>query len=111
MSLQLEYLPTCLSTVGFVEKLWQKTTEFSIIGNTVVNFSATALTSAICEDAFWTLPRWKHNVQNYDMHHVILSLEFCESTTTASIIPQSDEKYISLSLGVLVNTYDAQVQR
>ncbi len=47
-----------------------------------------------------------HNLQNYDLHHVIRALNHCEPTTTVNVIPQSDEKFISLSLGVLVTTYE-----
>ena len=43
-----------------------------------------------------------HNIQNYDLHHICLALHECEPTSTTSVIPSTDEKYISLSIGVLI---------
>ncbi len=51
-----------------------------------------------------------HNLQNYDLHHIILALDVCEPSTTVNVIPLSDEKFISLSLGVLVDTYERDGQ-
>ena len=45
-----------------------------------------------------------HNIQNYDFHHICLALQSCEPTTTVSVIPSTDEKYISMNFGVLVET-------
>ena len=45
-----------------------------------------------------------HNIQNYDLHHICLALQSCEPTTTVSVIPSTDEKYISVNFGVLVET-------
>ena len=45
-----------------------------------------------------------HNIQNYDLHHICLALQSCEPTTTVSVIPSTDEKYISMNFGVLVET-------
>ena len=44
------------------------------------------------------------NIQNYGLHHVCLALHECEPTSTMSVIPSTDEKYISLSIGVLIKT-------
>ena len=45
-----------------------------------------------------------HNIQNYDLHHICLALNNCEPTTTISVIPATDEKYISTTFGVLIDT-------
>ena len=45
-----------------------------------------------------------HNIQNYDLHHICLALQECEPSTTISVIPATDEKYISMQLGVQVDT-------
>ena len=45
-----------------------------------------------------------HNIQNYDLHHICLALHECEPTSTMSVIPSTDKKYISLSIGVLIKT-------
>ena len=45
-----------------------------------------------------------HNIQNYDLHHICLALQSCQPTTTVSVIPSTDEKYISMNFGVLVET-------
>ena len=45
-----------------------------------------------------------HNIQNYDRHHICLALQSCEPTSTVSVIPSTDEKYISMNFGVLVET-------
>ena len=44
------------------------------------------------------------NIQNYDLHHICLALQSCEPNTTVSVIPSTDEKYISMNSGVLVET-------
>ena len=49
-------------------------------------------------------PVMGHNIQNYDLHHICLALQSCEPTTTVSVIPSTDEKYISMNFGVLVET-------
>ena len=46
-----------------------------------------------------------HNIQNYDLHHNCLALNNCEPTTTISVIPATDEKYISMTFGVLIDTF------
>ena len=46
-----------------------------------------------------------HNIQNYDLHHICLALNNCEPTTTISVIPATDEKYISMTFGVLIDTF------
>ena len=45
-----------------------------------------------------------NNIQNYDLHHICLALHECEPTSTMSVIPSTDEKYISLSIGDLIKT-------
>ena len=37
-------------------------------------------------------PLFAHNLANYDMHHVVLSLEKANKSSTISIIPNTDEK-------------------
>ena len=49
-------------------------------------------------------PVIEHNIQNYDRHHISLALHECEPTSTMSVIPSTDEKYISLGIGVLIKT-------
>ncbi|XP_075250893.1 uncharacterized protein LOC142343091 [Convolutriloba macropyga] len=46
-----------------------------------------------------------HNIQNYDLHHICLALNNCEPTTTISLIPATDKKYISMTFGVLIDTF------
>ena len=46
-----------------------------------------------------------HNIQNYDPRHICLALVEFEPTRTIQVIPATDEKYILLSIGVLVDTY------
>ena len=41
-------------------------------------------------------------IQNYDLHHFCSALQ--SPTTTVSIIPSTDEKYISMNFGVIVET-------
>ena len=50
-------------------------------------------------------PVVEHNTQTYDLHHICLALGELEPTSTIQVIPATDEKYISLSIGVLVDTY------
>ena len=45
-----------------------------------------------------------HNIQNYVLHHICLALQSCEPTTSVSVTPSTDEKYISMNFGVLVET-------
>ena len=51
------------------------------------------------------------NIQNYDLHHICLALNNCESTKTIKIIPSTYEKYISMTIGVLIDTITAQKVR
>ena len=51
------------------------------------------------------IPVVGHNIQNYDLHHICLALNNCEPTTTVSVIPATDEKYISMTFGVLIDTF------
>ena len=46
-----------------------------------------------------------YNTQNYDLHHICLALNNCEPTTTISVIPATDKKYISMTFGVLIDTF------
>lgn len=39
-------------------------------------------------------PVFAHNLQNYDLHHVVKALNNCSEKTKFSIIPATDEKYI-----------------
>ena len=45
-----------------------------------------------------------HNTANYDLHHVFLALRENEPSTTVSVMPSTDEKYISMTFGVLIKT-------
>ena len=45
-----------------------------------------------------------HNIANYDLHHVCLALREIEPSTTIRFIPSTDEKYISMTFGVLIKT-------
>ena len=52
------------------------------------------------------IPVIGHKIQNYDLHHICLSLQQCEPTTTIKVIPSTDEKYITMVLGVKVSTFE-----
>ena len=45
-----------------------------------------------------------HNIANYDLHHVCLAFREIEPSTTISVISSTDEKYISMTFGVLIKT-------
>ena len=45
-----------------------------------------------------------HNIQHCDLHHICKALPSCKSRTTVSWIQSTDEKYISMSFGVLIET-------
>ena len=49
-------------------------------------------------------PVVRHNIQNYDLHHIFLALNECEPSTNVQVIPATDEKYISMTFGVFVET-------
>ena len=51
------------------------------------------------------IPIFAHNLSNYDLHHVILALQAMDPRNTVSIIPQTDEKYISLQIGIWIRSY------
>ena len=46
-----------------------------------------------------------HNLGNYDLNHLSLALHACSKNNLIKIIPQTDEKYVSLSLKVFVGVY------
>ncbi len=46
-----------------------------------------------------------HNLQNYDLHHVCLALSHCEDTTTFQVLPSTEEKFQSLTLGVFIKSF------
>ena len=52
------------------------------------------------------IPNIGHNIQSYDLHHICLSLQECEPTKTIKVIPSTDEKYITMVLGVKVSTFE-----
>ena len=52
------------------------------------------------------IPVIGHNIQNYDLHHICLSLQECEPTTTIKVIPSNDEKHITIVLGVKVGSFE-----
>ena len=47
-------------------------------------------------------PIISHNIAKYDLHHVCLALRKNEPSTTISVIPSTDEKYMSMTFGVLI---------
>ena len=47
-------------------------------------------------------PVFAHNLSNYDLHHVILALQNADPRSIISVVPNTEEKLISLQLGVLV---------
>ena len=51
------------------------------------------------------IPGLGHNIQSYDLHHICLALNNFETTTTISVIPATDKKYISMTFGVLIDTF------
>ena len=51
------------------------------------------------------IPVVGHYIQNYDLHHICLDVNSCEPTTTISVIPATDKKYISKTFGVLIDTF------
>ena len=48
-------------------------------------------------------PLSAHNLSNYDLHHVILALQSIRMMNTVSIVPNTDEKFMALEIGVLVH--------
>ena len=51
------------------------------------------------------IPVVAHNLSNYDLHHVCLHIHKFKPGCKIDIIPSTDEKYITLSIGVPVKTY------
>ena len=51
------------------------------------------------------IPIVGHTIQAYDLHHIFLYLNNCESTTTISVIPATDKKYISTTFVELIDTF------
>ena len=49
------------------------------------------------------IPVVRHNIQNYDFHHICLTINECKPTSTIHVIPATDE-YISMAFGVLIET-------
>ena len=47
-------------------------------------------------------PLFAHNLSNYDPHHVTLVLQGSSMRNIVSIVPNTDEKFIALEIGVLV---------
>ena len=48
------------------------------------------------------VPIIAHNLSGYDLHHVVKSLHHCNPNNKFSIIPQTDENYISFSFKVWI---------
>ena len=46
-----------------------------------------------------------HNSSNYDLHHICKNLHFFSDNCKVQVIPLTDERYISLSIGVKVDSY------
>ena len=51
------------------------------------------------------IPVVAHNLSNYDLHHVCLHIHKFKPGCKIDIIPSTDEKYITLSVGVPIKTY------
>ena len=51
------------------------------------------------------IPVVAHNLSNYDLHHLFKELHRFAKDCRINVIPQTSEKYISLSVGVPVRTY------
>ena len=51
------------------------------------------------------IPVKAHNLSNYDLHHVCLHIHKFKSDCKIEVIPSTDEKYITLTIGVPVRTY------
>ena len=51
------------------------------------------------------IPVVAHNLTNYDLHHICKNIHFFSDDCKIQVIPLTDEKYISLSIGVKVGTY------
>ena len=50
-------------------------------------------------------PVFAHNLQNYDMHHVFKALQSCNRGNQFSIVPSTEEKFISLEMRVFIKSY------
>ena len=51
------------------------------------------------------IPVVAHNLSNYDLHHLCNELHHFAKECRINVIPQTSEKYISLTVGVPVRTY------
>ena len=51
------------------------------------------------------VPVIAHNSSNYDIHHLCKNLHEFDSECKIEIIPLTDEKYVTLSIGVKVNSF------
>ena len=51
------------------------------------------------------IPVVAHNLSNYDLHHNCKSLRHFSDDCRIQVIPLTDGKYVSLSIGVKVETY------
>ena len=49
-------------------------------------------------------PVFAHNLQNYDLHHVMKALVACRENSKFSIVPSTDEKFIALEMGVFIKS-------
>ena len=98
-----------LANVGYVTKpltmMMNNHQLIWITATTADNFLAGLMKNATELERTSTLPHVVGpNIQSYDLHHICLALQSCEPTTTVSVIPSCDEKYISMNFGVLVET-------
>ena len=76
-----------------------------ITSTTADNFQAGLMKNATKYERTTNLPHWwVIKTQHYDLHHICKALPSCKSTTTVSVIQSTDEKYISMNFGVLVET-------
>ena len=51
------------------------------------------------------VPVIAHNSSNYDIHHLCKNLHEFDPECKVDIIPLTDEKYVTLSIGVKVNSF------
>ena len=49
-------------------------------------------------------PVFAHNLSGYDMHHVVLALEKANKNSIITIIPNTDEKFVCLQIGIRVGS-------
>ena len=49
-----------------------------------------------------------HNIRKYDIHHICIALAECEPETKFEVIPSTEEKNISVSVGVIKKIFESE---